>query len=40
MFNIAYGDSLHLVTSRPADVRDQPGVAGSGRFGVLKHIDG
>jgi hypothetical protein len=25
--------------SSPADVRDQPRMAGSGRFGVLKHID-
>ena len=26
--------------SSPADVRDQPGMAGSGRFGVLEHVDG
>jgi hypothetical protein len=26
--------------SSPADMRDQPRAASSGRFGLLKHIDG
>ena len=25
--------------SSPADVRDQPGMAGRGRFGVLQHVN-